>query len=180
MSENVEQTELTEEIEEIEELDEVEEVDEAETMQQELLLKIEDLQNQLLKERAEVENFKRRTKQEYDTNLKFASQSMIEKMLPILDGFDRAIGSVDRTDEKTRQFLKGFEMIQTLYMQLLESEGLAVIGTVGEPFDPYLHQGIMQESNEDIEDDVILEELQKGYTLKDRVIRASMVKVNKK
>lgn len=142
--------------------------------------KISELENSLLKEKAEVENFKRRVKQEYETNLKFAAQSMIEKLLPILDGFDRAIESTDRSDETTAKFVKGFEMIQQLLTQILESEGLEIIPTEGLEFDPYLHQAILQETDETKEDNVILEELQKGYKLKDRVVRASMVKVNTK
>ncbi|MGL5041638.1 MAG: nucleotide exchange factor GrpE [Culicoidibacterales bacterium] len=145
-----------------------------------LEFKISELENALLKEKAEVENFKRRMKQEYDTNLKFSSQSLIEKLLPILDGFDRALDSADKSDEKMAQFTKGFEMIQSLFTQILEQEGLSIIPSVGTQFDPYLHQAVLSDNIKRKADNEVLEELQKGYKLKDRVIRATMVKVNNK
>jgi len=163
--------EMTEENSVIEET-----VDELEALQNE----ITKLQDNFLRERAELENFKRRSKQEYETNLKFANQSLIEKFLPILDGFDRALAGVDQSDESIQQFLKGFEMIKTLLDQVLENEGVKVIETVNAEFDPYLHQAVLQESDEAKENNIILAELQKGYTYKDRVLRASMVKVNTK
>lgn len=150
--------------------------DELTTLQEQ----VKNLEDQLLRESAEVENFKRRTKQEYDTNMKFANQSLVEQFLPILDGFDRALANGETNDEHTQQFLKGFEMIDSLLKQTLENAGLTVIPTVGEQFDPYLHQAVAQDTDESKDDNEILEELQKGYKLKDRVIRASMVKVNKK
>jgi len=156
--------------------------EEGETVDEVTLLQeqVKQLEDQLLRERAEVENFKRRTKQEYETNMKFANQSLIEQFLPILDGFDRALANDEANDDNTKQFLKGFEMIASLLKQTLENAGLTVISTVGEQFDPYLHQAVTQDTDEEKEDNEILEELQKGYKLKDRVIRASMVKVNKK
>lgn len=145
-----------------------------------LSAKVTALEDELLRERAEVENFKRRTKQEYETNMKFANQQLIEQFLPILDGFDRALSGANADDEQTKQFLKGFEMIESLLKQTLENAGLTVIPTVSEQFDPYLHQAVAQDMDASKEDNEILEELQKGYRLKDRVVRASMVKVNKK
>jgi molecular chaperone GrpE len=184
MSNKNSEQEITEDTYELEneesiDLEHVENVEDTGSIEA-LELKISELENTVLKEKAEVENFKRRMKQEYDTNLKFASQSLIEKMLPILDGFDRALDSVDRADEKTAQFTKGFEMIQSLFTQILEQEGLSVIPAVGEQFDPYLHQAILSDNMEEIADNEIVEELQKGYRLKDRVVRATMVKVNNK
>lgn len=146
----------------------------------ELEATIAELQDELLRQRAEVENFKRRTKQEYETNIKFANQHLIEQFLPVLDAFDRALATEETADEQTKQFLKGFKMTETLLKQTLESAGLTVIPTVGSQFDPYLHQAVAQDTDEAKADNEVLEELQKGYKLKDRVIRASMVKTNKK
>jgi len=145
-----------------------------------LAARIAELEDEVLRQRAETENFKRRTKQEYETNLKYANQHLIEQFLPVLDGFDRALATQDATDEATKQFLKGFEMIDGLLKQTLQNAGLTVIPTVGEQFDPYLHQAVAQDTDETKAEDEILEELQRGYKLKDRVIRASMVKTNKK
>jgi len=142
--------------------------------------KVAKLEDDLLRERAELENFKRRTRQEYDNNLKYANQRLIEQLLPALDAFDRALSTQDTNTEATGQFLRGFEMIDSLLKQTLENAGLTVIPSVGEQFDPYLHQAVSQGTDESKKEDEILEELQKGYKLKDRVIRASMVKTNKK
>lgn len=138
------------------------------------------LKEDLLRERAEVENFKRRVQQENIQNVKYANQKLLEEFLPILDGFDRALVNTANMDEQTSQFLKGFEMLQSLLKQTLENAGLELIPTVGTQFDPYMHQAVAQETDETKEDNEILEELQKGYKLNDRVVRASMVKVNKK
>lgn len=140
--------------------------------------KIKELEDSLLRERADVENYKRRMKQEYETNLKFSNQSLIENMLPVLDSFDRALEVNENTSEEVKQFLKGVEMIQTLLTQNLENEGLTVIPGKGEVFDPYVHQAVVTEHVEGEPDEIVLEELQKGYKLKDRILRASMVKVN--
>jgi molecular chaperone GrpE len=142
--------------------------------------RVAELEDELLRQRAETENFKRRTKKEYETNLTYANQRLIEQFLPVLDAFDRALSTQDANDEATKQFLKGFEMTDALLKQTLEQAGLSPIPSVGEKFDPYLHQAVMQESDPTKDEDEILEELQKGYKLKDRVIRASMVKTNKK
>lgn len=142
--------------------------------------KVAELEDSLLRSRAEVENFKRRTRQEFETNLKFANQSLIEQFLPVLDAFDRALDNQNTENPEVKQFLKGFEMIQSLVYQTLENAGLQVIKTVGEQFDPYLHQSVLEGTDEEKEENEILEELQRGYTLKDRVIRASMVKINRK
>jgi len=142
--------------------------------------KIAALEEELLRQRAETENFKRRTKKEYETNLTYANQRLIEQFLPVLDAFDNALRTQDANDEATKQFLKGFEMTDALLKQTLEQAGLTPIPSVGEKFDPYLHQAVMQDTDPEKAEDEILEELQKGYKLKDRVIRASMVKTNKK
>jgi len=142
--------------------------------------KIAALEEDVLRQRAETENFKRRTRQEYENSLKYANQNLIEQLLPVLDAFDRALRTQSANDDATKQFLKGFEMTDTLLKQTLENAGLTVIPSVGEKFDPYLHQAVSQDTDASKDEDEILEELQKGYKLKDRVIRASMVKTNKK
>lgn len=163
----------------VEEPEEVAEVDQSEENEINLLNeKVKELEDNLLRERAEVENYKRRMKQEYDTNLKFSNQSLIENMLPVLDSFDRALEVNDDATDEVKQFLKGVEMIRALLVQTLEAEGLSVIPGKGEAFDPYVHQAVLKEYDEKEPDEIILDELQKGYKLKDRVLRASMVKVN--
>ena len=137
-----------------------------------------ELEDALLREKAEVENFKRRMKQEYDTNLKFSNQVFIENMLPVLDSFDRALSGTEQASQEVQNFVKGVEMIQKLFSEVLANEGLEVIDTKDQTFDPYIHQAVLKEYDAEKEDNIILDELQKGYRLKDRILRASMVKVN--
>ncbi|MGL4973232.1 MAG: nucleotide exchange factor GrpE [Culicoidibacterales bacterium] len=132
-----------------------------------------------LREKAEVENFKRRTREEQERMLKFASQSVLEDLLPVLDNLERALGASATASEEVQTFLKGFEMIQQQLLQATASAGLSVIEAAGKEFDPNFHQAVMQVEEEGIESNIVVEELQKGYTYKDRVLRATMVKVNK-
>ncbi|MGL5295943.1 MAG: nucleotide exchange factor GrpE [Culicoidibacterales bacterium] len=132
-----------------------------------------------LREKAEVENFKRRTREEQERMLKFASQPILEDLLPVLDNFERALGTQANASEEVQTFLKGFEMIQQQLLQAASNAGLAVIEATGKEFDPNFHQAIMQVEEEGIDSNIVVEELQKGYSYKDRVLRATMVKVNK-
>lgn len=158
----------------------IEETDAAEANVEDALTEVQaevdKLKELLLRERAEVENFKRRTRSDVETTLKYASQSLITELLPVLDSFDRALAT-EEAEGANAGFVKGFEMIYNQLFSALAKEGLEIIPIDGE-FDPHMHQAIMQENHPDKENNIILEELQRGYRLKDRVLRASMVKVN--
>ena len=129
----------------------------------ELKQQIQDLKDQLLRNAAELENFKRRMNEERVREAKYRSQAVITNIIPAIDNFERALSSTVE-DENTKTFLTGFKMIHT------QAEGVA--------FDPTVHQAVMQEAVEGVESGMVLQELQKGYKLKDRVIRPSMVKVS--
>lgn len=187
------QAEIHQEEEEIfdaQELSEIEEVEQSEhtveeettveTLQEELQKLKAQFDDALLREKAELENFKKRMRTDQETTLKYASQSLIVNILPILDGLDKALEHVDNQSEEVKTFVKGFEMIYQLLLQTLRSEGLEEIESVGKTFDPYLHQAIAQVETDEYEDNIITEVMQKGYKLKDRVIRPAMVKVNNK
>lgn len=166
------QTEPTEE-----EHMESDELSKAKELIAELEKKLEETENRLLRAHADFENFRRRSKLDMEAQQKYRAQSLISDLLPALDNFERAL-KVEADDEKSKSILQGMEMVYRQLQQALEKEGLEVIEAVGKPFDPHLHQAVMQVNDENFESNVVVEELQKGYKLKDRVIRPSMVKVN--
>lgn len=140
--------------------------------------KIRDLEESFLREHAEVENFKRRMREEQQQLLKYANQGLMTELLPVLDGFTNALASAEKT-EATAAFFQGFEMIQKQLLTALTNAGLQEVATEG-PFDPNVHQAIMTDTIDGMEDDQIIETMMRGYVLHDRTLRAAMVKVNKK
>ena len=126
---------------------------------------------------ADMENLKRRLEKEHQNSLKFMMQSFIEQLLPVVDNFERSL-NVENPSEEVETFLKGYQMIFDQFMNILKQNGVEVIEAQGKEFDPNVHQAVMTANDENYESGVVVEELQKGYKLKDRVIRASLVKVN--
>ena len=124
-----------------------------------------------------VEDQLKRLQNEHANAMKFMMQSFIEELLPVVDNFERSLAVVDPSDE-IKNFLKGYEMIYNQLMEVLKSQGVEVIKTEGEEFDPNFHQAVMTVKDDNFKSNMIVEELQKGYKLKDRVIRASLVKVS--
>ena len=137
---------------------------------------IEALKASELRIRADFDNFRRRTNEENAKRVKFASQSVIEKLIPLIDNFERAL-QVNATSEDAKQIQLGVEMIYRQLLDVLNSEQVEVIEAVGQPFDPNFHQAVMQEPSDEFESGIVTMELQKGYTMHGRVIRPSMVKV---
>lgn len=126
---------------------------------------------------AEFENFKKRKNQEIEQNNKYKSQKVISEILPSLDNLERALASTEET-EANEGLLKGVKMVYEGLQVALSSEGVEVIEPTGEQFDPNFHQAVMQDSDTEKESGVVLDTFQKGYKLKDRIIRPAMVKVN--
>ncbi|WP_396334568.1 nucleotide exchange factor GrpE [Alkalihalobacillus sp. MEB130] len=141
------------------------------------LAEIADLNNRLLRVQADYDNFRRRSREEKEAAAKYRSQNVIEALLPVIDNFERAL-LVKPEGEEAKSLLQGMEMVYRQFQDTLKNEGVEVIETVGQAFDPHLHQAVMQVEQEGFESNQIVEELQKGYKLKDRVLRPSMVKVN--
>lgn len=137
----------------------------------------EESKQRYLRAQADFENFRRRTRAEKEELSKYGSMSVLEKLLPVVDNFDRALDA-SRQNEDFNSLLKGLEMIHTQFSQILEEEDLKPIQAVGEPFNPEFHQAVMQVESEEHEEGIVVEELQKGYMLKEKVIRPSMVKVS--
>lgn len=126
---------------------------------------------------ADMENLKKRMQNEHNNAMKFMMQSFIEEMLPVIDNFERSL-AIENPSEEIQTFLKGYEMIYQQLLAALEKQGVKVIETANQEFDPNFHQAVMTVQDENYKPNMIVEELQKGYTLKDRVIRASLVKVS--
>lgn len=138
---------------------------------------VEAEQNKYLRLLADFDNFKRRSQKDREIASKFRSQSLLTDLLPVLDNFERAMGVEAKSDDAS-SILKGVEMVRNSLLEAVKREGLEEIPAVGEPFDPNFHQAVMQEKDENSEPGTVLQELQKGYTLKGRVLRPAMVKVN--
>lgn len=136
----------------------------------------EELNNRLLRVQADYDNFRRRTKEEKTAAAKYKVQSIAEKLLPVLDNFERGLNMEAESDE-TKSLLQGMEIVYRQLKDVFEAENIKEIEAEGKPFDPELHQAVMQVENEDVEPNTVVEVMQKGYILNDRVIRPAMVKV---
>ena len=130
---------------------------------------------------AELVNYRKRKDEETANMLKFANQDLITELINVVDNFERAIklDDNDLTDELSK-FLDGFKMMYANLMEILKKFGVEEINRVGEAFDPNEEQALMTDSIEEMEDDVVIEVLLKGYKLNGRVIRPASVKVNSK
>ncbi|WP_091226905.1 nucleotide exchange factor GrpE [Fontibacillus panacisegetis] len=142
-----------------------------------LLAEVEEHKQRLLRTQADFDNFRRRTQKEKEELGKYASAKLITELLPVVDNFERALSTTSDTTEAA-SYAKGVEMILRQFEGILQAEGLTAMETVGQPFNPEYHQAIMQVESEDHEEGIIVEELQKGYLLKDKVLRPAMVKVS--
>jgi molecular chaperone GrpE len=139
--------------------------------------KAEESYQRFLRAQADFDNFRRRTQKEKEDQAKYASLSVIEQLLPALDNFERALTASKGTQD-AESLAKGVEMVLRQMEQVLGAEGLETIPTVGEVFNPTVHQAVMQEESDEYESGIVIAELQKGYKLKDKVIRPAMVKVS--
>ncbi len=128
--------------------------------------------------KAEFENYKRRTERERIERANRASLDLIKKLIPVMDDLDRAVIAASQ-DEAAAKFTEGLELVRLHFTKALADEGVTEIEAYGEPFDPNLHEAIMQEASEEHEDEHVIEVLRKGYALGDMVIRPAMVKIAK-
>nr|WP_283164593.1 nucleotide exchange factor GrpE [Lysinibacillus sp. Bpr_S20] len=142
-----------------------------------LQAKLDDEENRHLRLRADFDNMRRRNQLDREAAEKYRAQSLLSDLLPVIDNFERAL-QVEVTSEETASIVKGIEMVYRSLIEATEKEGLEVIKAEGEQFDPNVHQAVMQEQDSEKETGVVLRELQKGYMLKDRVLRPTMVSVN--
>ena len=175
MSEQKDQTTVMDEEQNVaEEIEEkVESMDETVSLKQ----TIEELQNKLLRTHADFDNYRKRTRLEKEESAKYAAARLIESLLPAYDNLQRAVNSSNEATN-LESFQQGVEMVYRQIEQILTQEGLQQINAVGQPFNPELHQAVMQVETDEYESGIVVEELQTGYKFKDKVIRPSMVKVN--
>ena len=150
----------------------------------ELEKKISELEEEVAKQKnayfkayADTENLRKRLQSEAETTRKYRIQSFALEVLPVLDSMERAL-AVQSDDENIKNYVKGFEMIHDQLVAVLEKEGVKEIDALNQPFDHNVHQALMQEPVEGVESGMVVEVLQKGYMLKDRVLRAALVKVS--
>lgn len=137
---------------------------------------IEDLQDRLKRQMAEFDNFRKRTEKEKAQMFDMGAKTIIEKVLPVVDNFERGLAAVPE-EQKEDAFVTGMDKVYKQMMTEFEAVGVKAIETAGQEFNPELHNAVMQVENEELESGTIAEELQKGYMYKDTVVRHSMVSV---
>lgn len=153
------------------------ELEEVKKQNVELTAKLEEAENRMLRMQADFENSRRRTRLDLEATEKYKAQSLITELLPAIDNFERAL-KVEADNDQVKSLLQGMEMVYRSLLDALKKEGAEQIEAVGKEFDPHLHQAIMQVEDANFGSNVVVEEFQKGYMLKDRIIRPAMVKVN--
>ena len=137
------------------------------------------LKNQYLRTLADADNFRKRVSEERLRERKYGSQYILEKMVTVIDIFDRAV-NVKTDDEKLKQFLVGFEMVNNQLKQILEDEGVKKIDSLHQKFDPTTQHAVDLGYDDKFDHDIVISESQTGYMYKDRVLRPALVIVNKK
>ena len=138
--------------------------------------KIEELTDRLTRQMAEFDNFRKRTEKEKSQMYEVGAKDIIEKILPIVDNFERGLDAV-KEEDKEDPFIQGMEKVYKQLMTTLEGIEVKPIEAVGQEFDPNLHNAVMHVEDENLGENIIAEEFQKGYMYRDSVVRHSMVKV---
>lgn len=136
---------------------------------------IEELTDKVKRQMAEFENFRRRTEKEKSQMFDMGAKTIIEKMLPVIDNFERGLAAV--TEDTDKAFAEGMDMIYKQMLSVLAEAGVQPIEVVGQEFDPDFHNAVMHIEDEEQGENIIVEEFQKGYLYRDTVVRHSMVKV---
>ena len=169
--ENVEEEEVKEEVKELTPL---------EKLQEEVRLKDEELLKQkdtFLREKAELENFKKRLTKEKEDFVQFANERLLKELLQIEDNLERAMAAPNATLESLKE---GVEMIQKQFKDFLKNQKVEAIEALGKPFDPNLHEVLNQQESEEHEENTVIEEYSKGFTLNGRILRSAKVVISKK
>ena len=139
-------------------------------------LKIEELNERLIRNMAEFDNFRKRSEKEKAQMFEIGARNIIEKILPVIDNFERGLDTVSE-EEKGSSFVQGIEQIYKQFVTALEEAGVTAIEAVGQEFNPDFHNAVMHGEDENYGENIISDEFQKGYMYKDTVVRHSMVKV---
>ena len=139
---------------------------------------LEEIQDKYLRLAAEFDNYKKRTAREFSGLIQNANEELILQLIPILDNFERALDAAT-SSEDFDSFHKGVEMIYQQLKDTLEKQGVKEIQALGEPFDPHKHEAVMMVEEDEVPSDTVVEEVERGYVLNDKVLRPSKVAVNK-
>lgn len=152
----------------------------------EYLALLDDVQNgkeswdKMLRNQADLENTRKRIEREKQEFIKFANEGLILNLLNVLDDLERSVNLAESTKQDLSAFLKGVEMILAHLYEMLKEHGVKPIEAEGKIFDPHYHEALMQVENKDLPEHIIIEVLQKGYLIHERVLRTAKVKVSKK
>ena len=138
---------------------------------------IESLKDQLLRTVAESENIRRRASRDVENAHKYANEKLLEDLLPVLDSLEKALELPNQSDD-AKAVLEGIEISLRIFRETLEKGGVAIVDPLGEPFDPSKHEALAMVPNDEVEPNSVIEVVQKGYLLKDRVVRAARVLVS--
>lgn len=133
--------------------------------------------NLMLRVQADFENFRRRSRQEYEQLALYSGEDLIKKILPALDSMERAIICSDLTSENVRNWQEGVVLMLRQFQDILKTDGLEEVPAVNELFDPQFHEAVLQEESEQVEQSTVVEQMQKGYKYKGKLIRPALVKV---
>jgi molecular chaperone GrpE len=159
-----------------------EKADSKETTQEKLeaaQLESKDNYDRLLRVSAEFENYKKRTTREMGDFRKFANESILKEMLPVVDNLERALASTDPGDMSAQCFIEGIQMTHKEILKVFSQFGVKPVEALDQVFDPLFHQAIMQEETDEKPDNTVIKEMMKGYLLHDRLLRPAMVVVSK-
>ncbi len=151
----------------------------AEEIMEKLRAELEECQDSRLRLAAELENFKKRMTREKEEHMKYALESFAKELLPFLDNLERAIESA-RESKDIEKLLEGLDLTLSGYFKTLEKFGLKMFAAEGKRFDPNFHEALTTEVSPDVEENTVIKELLKGYTLHEKVLRPAMVVVSKK
>jgi molecular chaperone GrpE len=154
-----------------------EELNQAKTKIEQLDREATEYKDKLLRKAAEFENYKRRTENDQLNLLKYAAESFIIKLLPIVDDFERSLQHIDNTKDLD-SIKQGIKLVYEKLIKVLDEQGVKKIESIGKPFDVHFHEAIMQKKADSIEPHTVLDEVEKGYIYKDRVIRHTKVIVS--
>lgn len=139
--------------------------------------KIEELNDRLVRNMAEFDNFRKRSEKEKSAMFEIGAKSVIEKILPVVDNLERGFDGLSE-EEKEAPFVKGIEQVYKQFVSCLDEIGVKPIEAVGQEFDPELHNAVMHDEDENFGENTVSQEFQKGYMYKESVVRHSMVKVS--
>lgn len=140
--------------------------------------RLEETQDKYLRTLADLDNFRKRVEREQAERVRNAGERLMAELLDVLDALDQAL-AVDAASDSTESFVEGLRLLRERFLGILEKEGLAEVRSVGEPFDPNVHEAVMQVESDEHASDTVVQELQKGYRLHERLLRPAKVTVAK-